>query len=173
MGGRVILIIEGADLVGKSTIANAVSERHHWPIVKVRWRLVGDPEVETRAMAASTVAILKATRPDVIFDRIYFSWWAYGPALGHEVDFMPEIVRAFQPADEARLVLLTASPQELSRRFDRHPDDWFSLDVIQSANERFPTLLDLLPPDLRRLHIDTSKTAVDTAIQLVEDFIDE
>ena len=69
-----ILIIEGADLVGKSTIANAVSELHSWPIVKIRWRLVGDPEVETRAMATSTVAILNATRPDVIFDRSYFSW---------------------------------------------------------------------------------------------------
>ena len=166
-----ILIIEGADLVGKSNVAHAVSELHHWPIVKIRWSLAGNPEVETRAMATSTVAILKATRPDVIFDRIYFSWWAYGPALGYDVDFMPEIVRMFQPADETRLVLLTASPEELSRRFNRQPDAYFPLDVIQSANERFPTLLDLLPPDLRRLHIDTSKTAVDTAIHLVEDFI--
>ena len=168
-----ILIIEGAHLVGKSTIADAVSGRHCWPTIKIRWRLAGDPEVETRAMAESTVAILRATRPNVIFDRIYFSWWAYGPALGYGVDFMPEIVRAFQPVDEARLVLLTASPEELSLRFDRQPDSYFPLDVIQSANERFRSLLDLLPPDLRRLHIDTSKTTADTAIRLVEDFIRE
>ena len=168
-----ILIIEGADLVGKSTIARAVSKVHNWPIVKIRWELAGDPEVETRAMARSTVAILRVIRPDVIFDRTYFSWWAYGPALGYDVDFMPEIICAFQPVDKARLVLLTASPEELSQRFDRQPDAYFPLDVIQSANEWFPTLLDLLPSDLRRLHIDTSQTAVDPALRLVEDFIRE
>ncbi len=168
-----ILIIEGADLVGKSTIARAVSERHSWPIVKIRWELEGDPEVETRAMATTAVSILTATRPDVIFDRIYFSWWAYGPALGHDVGFMPEIIGSFQPADEARLVLLTASPEELSRRFERQPDAYFPIDVIQAANARFPGLLELLPADLRRLHINTAKTDAASAIELVEDFVND
>lgn len=60
-----ILIVEGSDLVGKSTIADAIGTRHGWPVVKIRWALQGDPEVETRAMAKSTIAILDATHPDV------------------------------------------------------------------------------------------------------------
>ncbi|HNP73960.1 MAG TPA: hypothetical protein PKK15_22780, partial [Kouleothrix sp.] len=104
-----IVIVEGADLVGKSTLAAALAQLHGWPIVKIRWALLGDPEIETRAMAASTIAILQATRPSVIFDRIYFSWWAYGPVLGYAVSYMPELIQAFAPVDDARLVVLTAS----------------------------------------------------------------
>jgi hypothetical protein len=43
---RVILIIEGTDLVGKSTIAEQCAASHGWPIVKIRWSLVGDVEAE-------------------------------------------------------------------------------------------------------------------------------
>jgi len=91
----VILIIEGADLVGKSTLTERIMAMTGWPIIKIRWDLRGDPEIETRAMAKTTIAILQATRPDAIFDRNYFSWWAYGPVLGYYVAYMPELITAF------------------------------------------------------------------------------
>jgi hypothetical protein len=43
-----IVIVEGADLVGKSTVANAIALRRGWPVVKIRWALLGDLEIETR-----------------------------------------------------------------------------------------------------------------------------
>ncbi len=166
-----ILIFEGADLVGKSTLAERFAARRGWPIVKVRWALVGDAEAETRGMAAATIGLLTALRPDVILDRCYFSFWAYGPATGHEVAFMPELIARFQPVEDARLVLLTASPEELRRRYARQPDLYFSLDVIQAANARFPSLLPLLPPGLRSLHVDTTSVSVDQAVDQVDGFI--
>lgn len=89
-----ILIFEGADLVGKSTLAGHFSAAQGLPVVKIRWEL-DQPEVETRAYAIATTEILRAVAPDVIFDRSYLSWWAYGPPLGHDVSFMPELIARF------------------------------------------------------------------------------
>ena len=61
-----ILIIEGTDLVGKSTIAEQCAASHGWPTVKIRWSLIGDVEAETRGMATATIELLVTTRPNVI-----------------------------------------------------------------------------------------------------------
>lgn len=166
-----ILIVEGSDLVGKSTIADAIGTRHGWPVVKIRWALQGDPEVETRAMAKSTIAILDATHPDVIFDRIYFSWWAYGPELGYDVSYMPELISRYKPVEETRLVLLTASDEELRRRFEHEPDHWFPLNVILGANRRFPNLVKMLPEGLACLEIDMASIDAAEAIEKVQAFV--
>jgi thymidylate kinase len=165
-----ILIFEGADLVGKSTLAERFSAAYGWPIVKIRWALIRDPAEETRGMARATTELLEALQPNVIFDRIYFSWWAYGD----DVDDLPDLIRAFDRVSqvaEARFVLLTASDQELQRRYERQPDLYFSLDVIEKANKRFPALLELLPSSLPRIHIDTTNVGPDEAYARVEDFI--
>jgi len=163
----VILIIEGADLVGKSTLAERLAACYGWPIVKIRWALIGDPAAETHGMARATIEILCVTRPDVIFDRIYFSWWAYGD----DVSFMPSLIADFGRVPDARLVLLTASSDEIRRRYERQPDLYFSLDVVQSANARFPSLLALLPDSLPVLHIDTTETPPDGVFEQVRAFI--
>lgn len=168
-----IVIVEGADLVGKSTLVGTLSHTHNWPIAKIRWALRGDPEIETRAMATTTIELLRTIQPDIIFDRIYFSWWAYGPILGHNVSYMPEIIADFAPIHDARLVLLTATPEELARRFTRRPDMYFPLDVILAANRRFPSLLPLLPASLPYLHINTTFTPAEQVAGRVEKFIGE
>lgn len=162
-----ILIVEGADLVGKSTLAARVSAAYGWPIVKIRWALIGEPAAETRGMARATIELLRATRPDVIVDRIYFSWWAYG----QDVTFMPALIAQFAPVPDARLVLLTASPEELRRRYEEQPDRYFSLEVILEANARFPSLLPLLPDSLPAVHIGTTATPPDEVFRQVEAFI--
>jgi hypothetical protein len=167
----VILLIEGADLVGKSALAERIEAMTGWPIIKIRWDLHGDPEIETRAMAKTTIEILHATRPDAIFDGIYFSWWAYGPVLGYDVAYMPELITAFARVNNARLVLLTASDEEIRRRFDRQPDLYFPLEVILGANARFPALLPLLPDTLPRLHIDTTNTLAEDTFTQVATFL--
>jgi len=162
-----ILIIEGADLVGKSTLAERVAATYGWPIVRIRWALIGAPAAETHGMARATIELLCTTTPDVIFDRIYFSWWAYGD----DVSFMPKLITDFARVPDARLVLLTASAEELQRRFEREPDLYFPVDVIQRANARFPSLLPLLPDTLPSLHIDTTETSADEVFEQVQRFI--
>jgi hypothetical protein len=84
---------------------------------------------------------------------------------------MPELIAAFAGVPDARLVLLTTSAEELRRRYERQPDLYFSLEVIQAANARFPSLLPLLPPTLPHLHIDTTDTSPDDAFARVDAFI--
>ncbi len=165
-----LVIVEGADLVGKSTLVERLAERYDLPIIKLRWALLGDPEIETRAMAATTIAMLRVTRPRAIFDRAYFSWWAYAPALGYDASYMPALIADFTGID-AHVIVLTASDAELRRRYERKPDAYFSLDVILAANARFPYLLPLLPTSLPRLHIDTSVHAADAVYAQAEAFI--
>ncbi|MDP8922097.1 MAG: hypothetical protein M3O34_04385 [Chloroflexota bacterium] len=102
-----MLIFEGPDLVGKSTLAERISAAYGWPLVKIRWASSGTP----------------------------------------------------------------ASSPELRRRYERAPDLYFSLDVIQAANARFPSLLPLLPPSLRSVHVDTKNASVDEVVARVERFI--
>ena len=146
-----ILIVEGADLVGKSTLAERVAATHGWPIVKIRWALVGDAKAETIGMATATVELLRATAPSVVLDRCYFSMWAYG----EERTYLPDLIAAFDRVsgtDTARLVLLTAGADELRRRYAREPDLYHYLDIILRANDRFPSLLPMLATSLQSLH---------------------
>jgi hypothetical protein len=168
----VILIVEGADLAGKSTLSRRLAAAHNLPIVKIRWTLVGDTEVETRAMARTTIEILRTTHLSAIFDRLFFSWWAYGHVLGKNVAFMPALINTFNEVeDDARLILLTASDEELTRRFNRKPDLYFPLDVILGVNRRYPSLLPLLPDNLPSLHIDTTHNDADAVFAQAQAFI--
>lgn len=168
-----IIIIEGADLVGKTTLVNGLVENYQYPVIKLRWELRGDPEIETRTMAKTTIAFLDAVRPNVILDRSYFSWWAYAEPLGYDDSYMPELIGCYKPAVDTRFVLLTASADEIEKRFRKTPDLYFSLDVIQSANNRFSSLLSLLPKDLKSVHIDTTVTSAIETRRQVESFLDE
>lgn len=155
-GRLVIVIVEGADLVGKSTLAGRLSGQQGWPVVKLRWALVGDPMVETTAMARASIGLLEALRPDLILDRSFLSWWAYGPVLGHDVAYLPKLAAGLARLHGLRVVVLTASASELERRFTRQPDEWFSLAQIVAANERMPGIVDLLPGSVPRIAIDTT-----------------
>lgn len=174
-----IVIVEGSDLVGKSTLVDRLAHDEAWPVVKIRWDLAGDPRVETEAMAKVTLTMLRALRPNVIFDRSFLSWWAYGflswwaygPPLGHPVEFMPDLICKFADVPDVCVVVLTADADDLARRYTLAPDRWFSVEVIQAANERFKTLPSLLPTGVSRLHIDTTHTSPDDAYEQLRTFM--
>ncbi len=165
-----ILIVEGADLVGKSTLADRIAATYGWPVVKIRWALVGDDRAETVGIATATIELLRALRPSLILDRCYFSMWAYG----QETAYLPELITRFERVSgvtDVRLVLLTASEEELQRRYTREPDLYFSLATIQAANRRFPSLLPLLPRSVPHLHLDTTAMSSDAVFTHVAAFV--
>ena len=165
-----ILIFEGADKVGKSTLARHYANRWQCGIVKTQWEL-GDPEFETKAFANLTHAMLGAITSHAVFDRSYLSYWAYAPALGCDPAFMPDLIARFRSRTPARLVLCTADAAELRRRYTADPDLYFSLEVVLAANERFPSLLEHVPPSLPALHLDTTSTRAKGAIAQVDEFL--
>jgi thymidylate kinase len=127
--------------------------------------------VETTAMAKATIAMLEALRPDVLFDRSFLSWWAYGPVLGHDVSYIPKLAKSLSRVPDLHVVLLTASAEELARRFAIEPDLWFNIQQIQAANERIPGIAGLLPKTVPHIHIDTSSTAIDDVYRQILEFL--
>ncbi len=167
-----ILIVEGADLVGKSTLIDRFRQEHLWPVAKIRWARVGDDKAETIGVATATVELLRTTARDVILDRCYFSRWAYGEDRG----YLPNLIAGFDRVSSAvpsRLVLLTATDDEVRRRHAQSPDHYHSIETIVRANQRYPSLLPLLPASLPALHIDTTDTTPDECARLVHQFMNE
>jgi hypothetical protein len=168
--GLVVLIFEGADKAGKTTLARHYAAAVGCGIVTLRWELA-DPTVEARAFARATAQFLGALDGDVVLDRTYLSWGAYGPALGHDVSFMEPLIAGLSTRGLARLVLCTASAAELRDRREGQGDSGFPLDATLWANERFPSLLALLPDTLPALHLDTTDSGADESVARIDDFL--
>jgi thymidylate kinase len=165
-----IVIVEGPDLAGKSTLIERLRMEHPWPVVKVRWTPDGDRRSETIGTANATIAMLRALAPDVIMDRCYFTRWAYDD----DCSYLPELIALFDRVSAtipARFILLTLDEDDLLRRHHREPDHRNTLDAILRANRRYPSLLPLLPASLPALHINTTETSPDDVTRRVDAFL--
>lgn len=116
-----VVIFEGVDLVGKTTLARHCARTLGLPIVKLRWDL-HDAEAETVAFAKATLGLLSATGAGVILDRSFLSMWAYE----EHADYMLPLIRGLRHLPDARVVVLTAGAEELRRRYQQEPYVWFS-----------------------------------------------
>jgi hypothetical protein len=161
--GVPVLIFEGADLVGKTTLARQFSLSLGYPIVKLRWDLK-DAEAETVAYAKATLGLLAATRADVILDRSYLSMWAYAK----DPSYMQPLIAALDELSDACLVVLTADAPVLRERYRRTPDLSFSEADVLDANERFTRILDVVPPAVGTIHLNTARTSVADCYRAVD-----
>ena len=85
-----VIIFEGPDCVGKTTVARALSERLHIPIFKntrahEQYRR-GELRQLTKYGGLTLVSFLQQVPTDVIFDRFHLSERAYALASGREYD---------------------------------------------------------------------------------------
>lgn len=160
-----IVLVEGADLVGKGTLIDRLRAIYPWPVVKVRWTPDRDRRSETVGIANATIAMLRGLAPDVILDRCYFTPWAYDD---DDREYMTDLIARFDQVSSVvpcRLLVLTASRDELIRRHEREPHHKVTLDRILVANERYRHLPEVVPPSLPALLIDTTATAPDEVCQ--------
>ena len=77
--------------------------------------------------------------------------WTYG----EERTYLPVLIAAVDRVSgtvPAHLVLLTATADELRRRYAREPDLYHSLEIVLRANDRSPSLLLMLATSLPSLH---------------------
>ncbi len=146
-----VVIFEGSDLAGKTTLARHYARALRYPIVKLRWDLLNE-RAETTAYAKATVGILGAYEANLILDRSFLSMYAYS----EDPSFVEPLVRAVGEILGLRLVVLTADETTLRRRYEAAPDRFFGLDHVMMANARFRTLVQMLPPDVLKLHLDTA-----------------
>lgn len=83
-----IIIVEGADGLGKTTLCRALSDALDYPIYKpvatpLRGQSVVESQAEDRGAWGVTLAL---DDPDIIFDRAFPSEYAYGRAFERDFD---------------------------------------------------------------------------------------
>lgn len=132
-----MLIIEGPDLVGKTTLVRALTTRLNelgWPHVH---RHMGKPPDCWRQDPVSCYARLCSTY--LVQDRFDLSELVYAPLRDAQPHFSPtqhrSIVRNLR-AHCSYLVVVTAHPALIEQRYASRPE-MFSLDKVLLANDRF------------------------------------
>lgn len=160
----VVLIFEGADLAGKTTLAMHYLRALRLPVVKIRWDLI-DERAETIAFAKVTVGLLAATRAGVILDRSFVSMWAYTPDQDGYVD---PLVEALRYIPDVHLVILTMGAAELHQRYSRAPDAYFGEERLQAVDRRFDELARLFGNSVDLVHLDVSRLSADECREAID-----
>ncbi len=164
VSSAMVLIFEGADLAGKSTLARHYSDALRLPVVKIRWE-GRDERAETIAIAKATVGLLAATRAGVILDRSFVSMWAYTRDAD---DYVRPIISTLQYVPDLHLIVLTMGRSALHRRYRKRPDQYFSESRLQTIDQRFAELPALIGSTLHLLHLDTGTLSPDLCRERID-----
>jgi hypothetical protein len=133
-----MIVVEGPDLVGKSTLCRALLRA----LYELNAPAVIRPFTRLPKCWRYPQDYLPHYHRFGVFDRFFPSEWAYSIARGEAAD--ARLTHdAFRQLD-ARLtlvggvrVLVTAEPALIRQTFERRGDDMYPLDVVLQANEAF------------------------------------
>jgi thymidylate kinase len=164
-----IVVLEGTDLTGKSTVASALSKTLGIPVVRP-WIDLNTPKPAVVSVARSLKALILATKPSVIYDRFFFSELPYAMVLGREHGYVEKLVNEWSEVPDLFIVHLTANDQTLRHRYeDRQGDAYVSLGQIIKTRDHYKYLVSILDGCFSVLTIDTTdKSEQETAIIIVD-----
>ena len=162
-----IIILEGADLTGKSSVAKRLSELTGIPQTGI-WVDLHTPKPAVISVAKTLRLVLSVQKMDIIFDRSFMSEYIYGGVLGRETDYIPALIREWRTLSDCHLFILTADNEALRKRYAVRGDSYVSLEKIQMINMRYSALAELASESMDTCILDTSKRDVD---QLSEDIL--
>lgn len=118
-----IIILEGPDGSGKTTLAQQISRQTGYPIVH---RTKPASDEEKNAMMESYWKVIKEGR-NLIFDRCWYSEMAYGPVMRDaSVISYPQMYELEQALAQrgALLIYCTGAPTRLWMRCQRRGEDY-------------------------------------------------
>ena len=118
-----IIIIEGPDGSGKTTLAKQLSQQTGWSIVH---RSQPKSEEEKAQMMQGYIDALKMGK-NMIFDRCWYSEMAYGPTMRDEsVISYPQMyaLEALAAKHGALIIYCTDKPDTLWRRCQKRGEDY-------------------------------------------------
>lgn len=131
-----IIIVEGIDRVGKTTLCNLISSEMKIPILKDR-TVSGMEKTQsiTREIATekifTTLNVLRALGPktDIIIDRFHVSEWVYGQVnRGYINDFMP--LHIDSELAKLNAVLILVEPDDIELSIKKHGSDLHKHDEL-------------------------------------------
>lgn len=152
-----MIILEGANLVGKTTLANALLARfpgwhyEHLGLLEVGWDYYWDYIIRIRRR--------------VVQDRFHLSEWVYGNAIRGESLITADVLRLVSATVRLTggiIVVITTSEENIRERYT--DTEMFSVDQIQKVNSMF---FDIGKHESVDYHVNIGETGH------VTDFVDE
>lgn len=131
-----ILIIEGADLVGKTTLVSRLSEITKIPSTSI-WIELENPKLSVISVSKTLRLVLSKINIDIIFDRFFFSEYVYGKVLNRDVSYIHDLLAEWKDVPNIHLVILTAKEDVLRKRFNNRGDKYFKLSQIVNFNKEY------------------------------------
>lgn len=134
-----IIIIEGCDCVGKSTLAELLSERTGYEIVKGSSFEIAS--LGTDAMYEHMMGLLD--RNDIIIDRFFMSNYVYGNLYGYPTMSNNQLIDlADKASDNALTVYVTANELTIKHRMSQRGDDMIKANEIGKILEKYKEAID-------------------------------
>lgn len=167
-----IIIIEGADLVGKTVISGLLSKRLNVPVSRI-WMDLTNPKPSAKSVAHTLHLLCNAISPNIIFDRFFISEYVYGAVLEREYEYIRDLIAMWADIPNMFLVLLVASEKSIRERYAIRNDWYLDLDQILSVNTLYPSIKDILPSNISFLEINTSLYSPDDCVRIIIKWLSE
>ena len=136
----VVILMEGSDLCGKSTIAKELAKRLKIPYYKGKGPTNIQASIKDRAIAElnQITDFLEQTNHSVVIDRNYLSEWVYGSVFHREIDeaHLKEIDDKYSKMDAVNIIV-TASDEVLEKRFEKRGDRMIDMAGIIMVKEKY------------------------------------
>lgn len=165
-----ILILEGADLTGKTSVAHKLSELTGMPQTGI-WIDLNTPKPAVISVAKTLIHLLTAVKPNVIFDRSFISEYVYGSILGRETSYILPLIEEWKSISDCCLIILTASDKILEERYYLRGDDYVCLADIIKINNGYLRLGEMISQYIDTHIIDTSHLSIDQIAKVILEMI--
>lgn len=138
-----IIIIEGPDGSGKTTLANKLSQQTGYPVVHRSAPKSEEEKAEMLAMYKQAIAESK----DIIFDRCWYSEMVYGPVMRDKAcmsyEDMYELEHDLAKVG-ALIIYCTDTPAKMWRRCGKRGEDYIQdYDTFMAIHKGYTKLMQL------------------------------
>lgn len=164
-----ILILEGVDCSGKSTLAQILSEKTGYEIVKGSNFKIS--ELGADGMFNHMMKLLD--KDNIIIDRFLYSNLVYGKLFDYPMMLPHQYDELVDKLDKKALLLYLYAPQgTIEHRMSKRGDDMIKLENISEIIEGYKNVIfDDFRPKLN-LSVDTSTTDMNIFAQTIKEIID-
>jgi thymidylate kinase len=165
-----VIIIEGADLVGKTTLAEELSMKINVPQTGI-WIDLNNPKPAVISVSKTLNQIIQAIKPDIIFDRSFISEWVYSKIKNREDEYLKDLINDWKQHDNLFLFNLFAKDEVLRQRYKSRGDKLFSLDEVLKANELYQKLYDYISNHITCILIDVSEMTTEEQVDHIINYL--
>ncbi|MDS7057154.1 deoxynucleoside kinase [Klebsiella pneumoniae] len=163
-----IIILEGADCVGKTTFANELADKTGYAIVKGSSFEIAEKGAD--AMFAHMMSLLDLK--DVIIDRFFYSNLVYGNLYDYPMMEYNQYLKLLDKMNQkALLVYLNAPTSVLRERMEKRGDDMIKADDLRPIKEGYRNVLHSIATPKMLLSLRTDDSNIKISTSMVAEFV--